>query len=119
MPIDTLEIAVPKLGEESSAPVSSIPSVARCCDAGTRAYRTALAKERNRFEASKVASEAYRLAMPPLVGAENIRDFIACVAHGILIGVIGGNDGARLLYAAQVAAGIQKNLLAKSKNDAA
>ena len=119
MPIDTYEIAVPKLGEESSAPVSCIPAVARCCDAGTRAYRTVLAKERNRFEASKAASEAYRLAMPPLVGAESIRDFIACVAHGMLIGAIGSDDGARLLYAAQVATGLQKSLLSKAKPNAA
>ena len=81
--------------------------------------RTVFAKERNVINASRAASEAFRLATPPLVGAENIRDFIACVAHGILIGVIGGNDGARLLYAGQVAAGIQKNLLAKSKPTAA
>jgi hypothetical protein len=41
--------------------------------------------------------------MPPLSGPENIRDFIACVAHAMLIGAILGPDGARLLYAAQVA----------------
>jgi hypothetical protein len=41
--------------------------------------------------------------MPPLSGHENIRDFIACVAQGILIEAISGSDGARLLYAAQVA----------------
>ena len=41
--------------------------------------------------------------MPPLSGHENICDFIACVAHGILIEAISGSDGARLLYAAQVA----------------
>jgi hypothetical protein len=41
--------------------------------------------------------------MPPLLGAENIRDFIACVAHGMLIGVIENKDATKLLYAAQVA----------------
>lgn len=40
---------------------------------------------------------------PPLSGADNIRDFIACVAHGMLIAAIEGPAGARLLYAAQVA----------------
>jgi hypothetical protein len=41
--------------------------------------------------------------MPPLLGAENIREFIACVAHGMLIGAIENKDATRLLYAAQVA----------------
>ena len=41
--------------------------------------------------------------MPPLLGAENIRDFIACVAHGMLIGTIENKDATKLLYAAQVA----------------
>jgi hypothetical protein len=41
--------------------------------------------------------------MPQLSGQESIRDFIACVAYGMLIKTIAGPDGARLLYAAQVA----------------
>jgi hypothetical protein len=35
--------------------------------------------------------------MPQLSGQENIRDFIACVAYGMLIKAITGPDGARLL----------------------
>jgi hypothetical protein len=115
---DLLRVAVPKLGEEST-PVSSNPVVTRCCDAGTRAYRSVFAKKNNAFDASAAASEAFRLAMPPLTGTENIRDFIACVAHGMIIGAIRSGDGARLLYAAQVAAGLQKSLLAKAKPGAA
>ncbi len=41
--------------------------------------------------------------MPPLSGEQNIRDFIACAAHGMLIDAIDPPVGARLLYAAQVA----------------
>ena len=46
---------------------------------------------------------AFCKAMPQLSGQENIKDFIACVAYGILIKAIPGPEGARLLYAAQVA----------------
>jgi hypothetical protein len=41
--------------------------------------------------------------MPVLAGYENVRNFIACVAHGMLIGVFDESDGTKLLYAAQVA----------------
>jgi hypothetical protein len=53
---------------------------------------------------SRVAAhKAFRKSLPPLTGRENIQNFIACVAHGMLIGAILSPDGARLLYAAQVA----------------
>jgi hypothetical protein len=41
--------------------------------------------------------------MPMLAGYEGIRDFVACAAHGILIGAIPPERGGQLLYAAQVA----------------
>jgi hypothetical protein len=44
----------------------------------------------------------YLEAMPPLCGHENICEFIACLAHGMLIHVIEGAESTRLLYAAQV-----------------
>ena len=52
----------------------------------------------------KDAFKAYREAMPPLSGAQNIRDFIACVAHGMLMDVFSSEEASKLLYAAQVAA---------------
>lgn len=39
------------------------------------------------------AGEAYRCAMPLLLGYDNIRDFIACTAHGMLIGAIEESRG--------------------------
>jgi hypothetical protein len=41
--------------------------------------------------------------MPSLIGAQNIRDFVACVAHGMLLEAIEDRSGGKLLYAAQVA----------------
>ncbi len=53
--------------------------------------------------AEQDAAKAYRNAMPVLSGYESIRDYIACVAHGILIGAIPADRSGQLLYAAQVA----------------
>lgn len=52
----------------------------------------------------KAAGEAYRTALPPLTGAVNIRNFVACVAHGMVLNVFQPSEGSKLLYAAQVAA---------------
>ena len=46
---------------------------------------------------------AYCAAMPKLSGATNIRDFIACVTYAMALDILPGNEGTRLLYAAQVA----------------
>ena len=47
--------------------------------------------------------------MPDLSGYQDIRDFIACVAHGMLIGAIDAIEGPKLLYAAQVASGVLRH----------
>jgi hypothetical protein len=62
-----------------------------------------MAKGEHWMPAARSAGQAYRKAMPTLTGQENIENFIACVAHGMLIGAIEGNDATKLLYAAQVA----------------
>jgi hypothetical protein len=86
-----------------SCPASANHAVARCTQAYADAMQSAIDRRRHQYDAGKEAGNAYRQAMPPLSGHENIRDFIACVAQGMLIEVISGSDGARLLYAAQVA----------------
>ncbi|MGA2674236.1 MAG: hypothetical protein ABSE99_13520 [Terracidiphilus sp.] len=87
----------------ASSVVSSNPAVARCLSAWEPVYRAALAKGRYKVHAADDAAQLYRDAMPPLSGYENIRDFIACTAHGILVGAIDATDASKLLYAAQVA----------------
>ncbi len=49
------------------------------------------------------AGKAFRLNLPALDSVEVVRDFIACVAQGMLLGAITGADGTRLVNAAQVA----------------
>ena len=80
-----------------------ISAVARCIAARNEARSDAFARSEPRFAINDAGADAFRSAMPPLLGAENIRDFIACVTQGMLIGVIENKDATKLLYAAQVA----------------
>jgi hypothetical protein len=89
--------------EDKSSPVSTNPAVETCCKAYARAFKAARKESDSRLHALDEGEKAFCNAMPPLSGYENIRDFIACVAQGMLIKAIPGSDGARLLYAAQVA----------------
>jgi hypothetical protein len=90
--------------EESlkSGPAASNAAIAACCNAFLRTYRVVLAKG-SEFDATHAAIASYCAALPALTPADNIRDFIACVAHGLLLQIIEEARGARLLYAAQVA----------------
>ncbi|HVZ84231.1 MAG TPA: hypothetical protein VG893_11200 [Terracidiphilus sp.] len=85
------------------------PCIARCCAAFVATFRAVLTAAGNDhpneggYEAKTAAVAAYLAALPPLNGAENIREFIACVSHGMALEIINGRDGTRLLYAAQIA----------------
>ncbi len=80
------------------------PAVHRCCLAAVRALEQSGEEHPgNRFEASEAVITAYRDAMPSLDGAANIRDYIACIAQGMLLGVIDPLEGPKFLYAAQMA----------------
>ena len=80
-------------------------AVVRCADAWFQTYKATLANGESSSEARRKANEVYRLTMPPLIGYENIRDFIACTAHGMLLGAIDSRQSTKLLYAAQVTLG--------------
>ncbi len=99
----TTEPASAATAENATSPAFENAAVARCCNASTDAHDAALAAGKNRISAGLDAAAAYRKTMPPLSGQDNIRDFVACIAHGMLIGILLGPDCARLLYAAQVA----------------
>src|SRR5580698_2474180 len=101
------ESATPQIAKsaKNSPESSQNPAVSRCCKAWNRAYNASFAREKNNYSAREEAGAAYRDAMPDLCGEQNIRDFIACAAHGILIGAIEEKMSTKLLYAAQVASG--------------
>jgi hypothetical protein len=93
---------------------SSVIAVRRCCAAWKRAFK-AYTEENNLqwpsddFWGARLAGEAYRNAMPLLVGYRGARDFVACAAHGILIGAIPKEESGQVLYAAQVALSIAQS----------
>ena len=89
-------------------PSSPKAALRRCCAAWQRAFDAYIEEEgdgdsMDEIFAAKPAGVAYRNAMPMLVGYDGIRDFIACAAHGILIGAIPRDKGSQLLSAARVA----------------
>jgi hypothetical protein len=88
---------------EKPSPALENPAIARCAEAWKDAYRTQFEEEAHAADAMRKAGEAYRAALPPLTTRDNCRDFIACVAHGILLGAIDDKSSGKLLYAAQVA----------------
>jgi hypothetical protein len=79
----------------------------RCRAAWQRAYNATMAANGNRpseeWQAVDNADKAYCNALPLLYGYEGIRDVIACVAHGVVIGAVPPEKTGQLLYAAQVA----------------
>jgi hypothetical protein len=79
------------------------PAVAHCCKAWKKAFRAAINDDLSEYKAALIACEAYRAAMPPISTRDGCLDFIACVAHGILLSAISEKDSGKLLYAAQVA----------------
>jgi hypothetical protein len=69
----------------------------------SRAYELAQAKGLTANRALRMASVAYKLAMPQMDSLPAIRAAITCIAQGIRLEVFDGRDGSQLLYAAQVA----------------
>jgi hypothetical protein len=93
------------VASDPSTPAFANPAVARCAQAYVSTIQTGKSQKKELYQYSSDAKAAYCNMMPPLSGPRNIRDFIACTAHGMLIGSIDRDDATRLLYAAQVAYG--------------
>jgi hypothetical protein len=88
---------------DESVPASTNPAISCCRKAWQITYDEKIAKNKSTPVAEFYAAQSYRSAMPPLSGYENIQDFIACTAYGLLIGAIQEANSSKLLYAAQVA----------------
>ena len=80
-------------------------AVDRCCEAWDNAYAAEYPKNASEWDAEKAATKAFILAMCTPSSEDTIRDFIACVTQGILLGVFKEKQATQLLYAAQVASG--------------
>ena len=91
---------MPELNQPASTPN---PAVVRCTEAWTQTYQSEFSRTRSEALAQHAARRAFSSAMPPLIGRDNVRDFIACCAQGVLLGALDPQKSAKLLYAAQVA----------------
>lgn len=100
---------------DKSNPTLKNPAVARCCNAWKDAYRAKFEEDEFEAFAASAAAEAFRAAMPPLTSRESCRDFIACVAQGMLLGAIAEKNAGKLLYAAQIALSSAAAVDAKSQ----
>jgi hypothetical protein len=100
-------------------PPSPNPAVQRCCEALERSLEESRANGKANYYEEEHADQAYMNAMPHLSGYENIRDFIACVTHGMVIGAIDHIEGPKLLYAAQIAVGALRHEPKPEKRPAA
>ena len=84
-------------------PGSGNAAVDRCLEAYAEDCRKRIAAGQDKNRARFDAKAAYTRAMPPLIGPQNVADFIACVTRGIIEEVISGAEITQFLYAAQVA----------------
>src|ERR1039458_870827 len=94
--------------------------VDRCIEAWNLAYKKASKDDdTTEYECEKAANRAFLNTMPPLVGRENIRNFIACVAQAAIMNVAYVKNLKQLLYGAQVAIGADGREPKPSKSSAA
>lgn len=81
----------------------SNPAIAHCIEASRQDTEEARLAGADTYTILCAGKEPYRAALPPLDGRENVRAFIACVAHGMLLNMFIDSGAKLLLYAAQVA----------------
>jgi hypothetical protein len=104
------------------------PAVQRCCSARSRIFietaqallpqispdtdpsqltatqiRIILKESGHLYETKLTAAAAYRYAMPDPSTRQGIKDYIACVLHGMTVEAINKRDGAALLAGARIA----------------
>jgi hypothetical protein len=103
------------------------PAIQRCCDARNRIFRNLAAEKMRQLPAlspdtdkaalfadilakvgtdlftQRTASVAYRYAMPDPSTRQGLKEFIACVLHGMAVYAISHKDGAALLAGARIA----------------
>jgi hypothetical protein len=78
-------------------------AVLRCCEAALRSRRESRSKRLGTVETEFNADQAYKRAMPELIGYENIRDFIACIGHGLVMNNVTAFQADKLLGVARLA----------------
>ena len=101
--IEAIQPATAESMEAAFYPSLKNPAIAFCTEVWRKIHAATMKQTNNVYTAERCAAKAFRLAMPPLSGYQNICDFIACAGYGMLLGAIKEENGTKLLYAAQVA----------------
>jgi hypothetical protein len=83
-------------------------AIEHCANEWKQAYELAQSKGLQSAKAIRMATVAYKLAIPPMESLPAIRAAIACIAQGINLEVFNGRDASQLLYSAQVALSVLK-----------
>jgi hypothetical protein len=92
--------------QDSGSFANRNPAIIRCIRAHNKAYEAATERKASTYESREKGKLAFREALPPLIGRNNIRNFIACVTYGVAIELISNHDSAQLLHAARAAASV-------------
>ncbi len=103
------------------------PALARCAKAWHRTYelatiapgdgRLAPPDDDSTLFANSQAAIAFRDAMPPLSGQQNISDFIACVTFAMMKSLFRTDESLHLLSAAKIAISALRAQPRPSKNE--
>jgi hypothetical protein len=83
------------IGKKPRTPNDENESIVRCMDAWNYAYKKKAADlddDESDYPAEKAGNEAYLRATPPLVGYENICQFIACINFAVMTDIITYSD---------------------------
>lgn len=94
---------MPYVSKVILGPTSNIPAVRLCCEAYLAMHQACIAAGDGNVFSGLDAEKAYRAAMPPLSGHQNISGFIACTAHGVSIGAINSAQAKQYFAAAKAA----------------
>jgi hypothetical protein len=88
----------------ATPPPAAGPAQHAAVQHGLAAYhRTFTSIDGSRVRAHEAASDAYKAALPFLSSRASIRDFIACVAHGMALKVFWNDEGPKMIAAAKAA----------------
>ncbi|UWZ83184.1 hypothetical protein [Occallatibacter riparius] len=89
---------------DAASHTTVLDSIVKLCNA---AYEDTLAAEKARglesWKARDKAKEAFMRALPNLTADTSIRAYIACIARAMSLEIVTKPEGAKLLYAAQIA----------------
>jgi hypothetical protein len=113
---DQLEPSTTPAPTPTDPPAAPASAVDRCAQAWKRNYELASLlpkKERHREEYDRFvndeAASAFRDAMPPLIGLQNIQEYIACVAYAQLHDIFTIPECQRLFETARFALTVPGN----------